>query len=184
MRDTDAVTAARSEASRLRSQNADVVIGLKHLSLAEDQRLAASASVRCSSRSPPPFHLTPASSPRLMAPISQYDVIRVLPFGGRVMAVKITGALLAKVLDQGLANRGSGGFLQTARVTRDAGGVWMIGGQPLEPDRSYQVAINDFLLTGKESGLASLTPSHSSLEPLGDRGDIRQRLIQHWKASP
>ncbi|MDM7952810.1 MAG: hypothetical protein QUV07_06300 [Cyanobium sp. CZS 25K] len=46
------------------------------------------------------------------------------------------------------------------------------------------MAINDFLPTGKESGLAFLTPSHSSLERLGDRGEIRLRLIQHWKASP
>ncbi len=119
-----------------------------------------------------------------VGPIRQYDVIRILPFGGRVIAVKITGALLARVLDQGLVNRGSGGFLQTTRVTRDAGGGWKINGVPLEPDRTYRAAISDFLLTGKESGLEFLTSSHPSLELLGDRGEIRQRLIQYWKASP
>lgn len=119
-----------------------------------------------------------------VGPIRQYDVIRVLPFGGRVVAVKLTGALLARVLEQGLANRGSGGFLQTARVTRDAGGGWKINGVPLEPDRTYRAAISDFLLTGKESGLAFLTSSHPSLELLGDRGEIRRKLIQHWKGSP
>ncbi|MEA2600688.1 MAG: 5-nucleotidase / UDP-sugar diphosphatase [Acidobacteriota bacterium] len=90
-------------------------------------------------------------------PITQYDVIRILPFGGKVLTVDIGGSLLARALDQGLANQGQGGFLQTASVARTASG-WTVGGKPLEPARSYRIAINDFLAAGKEKGLDFLKP--------------------------
>ncbi len=117
-------------------------------------------------------------------PIRQYDVLRVLPFGGQIVEARIRGDMLSKVLDQGRANRGSGGFLQTAGVTADARGGWRIGDRPLEPQRLYRVAISEFLMTGREQGLAFLTAANPSLERLGDRGEIRQRLIRYWQESP
>lgn len=83
-------------------------------------------------------------------------------------------------MQQPVADRsGAGGQSATRRST-----WWQAEIQAqLEPDRSYRVAINDFLLTGKELGLAFLTPSHPSLQLLGDRGEVRQRLIQHLQAS-
>jgi 5'-nucleotidase/UDP-sugar diphosphatase len=90
-------------------------------------------------------------------PVTQYDVIRILPFGGKVLTADIKGSLLARALDQGLANRGQGGFLQTANVTRTGSG-WTVGGKPLDPDRSYRIAISDFLAAGKEKGLDFLKP--------------------------
>lgn len=86
-------------------------------------------------------------------PITQYDVIRVLPFGGEVLTVDVTGDVLARVLDQGIANRGSGGFLQTYRVTQDADGAWQVGNTPLRPDATYTLATSDFLVSGRETGL-------------------------------
>ena len=37
-------------------------------------------------------------------PVRQYDVIRVLPFGGKVVSATLDGSVLASVLDAGLAN--------------------------------------------------------------------------------
>lgn len=92
-------------------------------------------------------------------PVTQYDVIRILPFGGKVLTVDIKGSLLSRALDQGLANRGNGGFLQTSNVgTSGSGGSWTVGGQPLDPDRTYRIAINDYLASGKEQGLDFLKP--------------------------
>src|SRR5262249_50362794 len=51
--------------------------------------------------------------------ITQYDVIRILPFGGAVVRATFTGALLTKVLQTGELNRGSRGFLHYAGITRD-----------------------------------------------------------------
>ena len=48
--------------------------------------------------------------------ISQYDVIRVLPFGGEIVTVDIKGAILEQALNQSLKNRGTGGYLQTAAI--------------------------------------------------------------------
>jgi 5'-nucleotidase / UDP-sugar diphosphatase len=102
--------------------------------------------------------------------ITEYDIIRTLPFGGIVEAVDMKGALLQRVLDQGMTNKGAGGFLQTARTSD----------QPIQPNRTYLVAMNDFLLTGKETGLADLTRDNRDLKVRAQGTppiDIRQALI-------
>ena len=85
--------------------------------------------------------------------ITEYDVIRTLPFGGNVVAVDMKGGLLQRVLDQGVTNAGNGGFLLVARASA----------APIEPERTYLVAFIDFLLTGNETGLAFLTRGHPDL---------------------
>jgi 5'-nucleotidase len=99
-------------------------------------------------------------------PLRQYDVIRVLPFGGEVLAAEMKGSLLARVLAQGAANRGTGGYLHTAGA---AG--------PFAADATYRVAINDFLLSGRETGLAFLTRDHPDLRVVGEHGDVRRVVI-------
>jgi 5'-nucleotidase len=110
--------------------------------------------------------------------LTQYDVIRILPFGGAVLSVEVTGRLLQRTLDQGVANRGSGGFLQTAEVVRDdRTGTWAVAGEPLAPDRAYRVAIIDFLVTGRETGLESLTLDNPELRLVERHRDIRMSVI-------
>ncbi len=112
-------------------------------------------------------------------PLTQYDVIRILPFGGDVVEAELTGALLAKVLDQGRANRGEGGFLQTAGITPASGGGWQLGGRPLDPGGTYRVALGDYLLSGKESGLGYLTPDNPDVKVIGSKGDVRKAVIEY-----
>lgn len=121
-------------------------------------------------------------------PISEYDVLRILPFGGDVALVKIKGKLLAKILNIGAANKDGGGFLQYANVAGQAGGSckkgsWKIGGAALDPQRSYKVAIADFLLTGKEQGLGFLTPDNPDITVLdnGKGNDIRGLVIKAFQ---
>ncbi|HQW65895.1 MAG TPA: bifunctional metallophosphatase/5'-nucleotidase [Gemmatimonadales bacterium] len=114
-------------------------------------------------------------------PITQYDVIRILPFGGRVSGTTMTGALLQQVMDQGAANRGSGGFLHVAGAVRD-GDRWLIGGAPLDPARRYTVATTDFLLTGRERGLGYLAPGNAGLGPITEYRDIRQAVMDRLRA--
>jgi 5'-nucleotidase len=110
--------------------------------------------------------------------ITQYDIIRMLPFGGKILSVEMSGELLQRVLDQGRANRGSGGYLQTANVTYDNG--WQIKGQPLSPSRTYKVAVSDFLVSGKERKLEFLTLQ--AVKPLAEKRDIRFAVIDELKA--
>jgi len=116
-----------------------------------------------------------------MGPITQYDVIRVLPFGGTVSSATMTGALLQRVLEQGMVNRGTGGFLHAAGVSRD-GDRWLIAGQPIDAARRYVVATTDFLLTGREVGLAFLAPGNGDLGPITVHRDIRAAVVNQLRA--
>lgn len=111
--------------------------------------------------------------------ITEYDVIRVLPFGGAIAHVEMKGALLRRVLEQGVANKGTGGYLQTANVSwSEAKHLWLINGAALDGRRNYQVAISDFLLTGKEQGLDYLNRQNAELRVLNDNvSEVRRALI-------
>lgn len=110
--------------------------------------------------------------------ITQYDIIRILPFGGQVLAVELPGDLLQRVFNQGQANRGNGGYLHTANVSQDQAGNWLIQGKSLQPQRRYRVAIADFLMSGKEQGLGFLNFDAPGVRLIGKHDDIRVVVIR------
>jgi 5'-nucleotidase / UDP-sugar diphosphatase len=113
-------------------------------------------------------------------PITQYDVIRVLPFGGKVVKATFTGALLARVLQIGEQNRGTGGFLQYAGIARDANG-FRIADHAIDPSAHYTLAISDFLLTGGEANLGFLTRQNPEISGIADLRDVRMAVIDELK---
>jgi len=115
-------------------------------------------------------------------PVTEYDIIRVLPFGGRVVAVTMEGTLLARVLDMGENNQGLGGYLHNRGAEHRKDG-WHIGDQPLDPAARYRVAISDFLLTGGEVNLGFLTRTNPQVQDLRELRDIRHALIEELKAA-
>ena len=126
---------------------------------------------------------------KLNGKITQYDVVRILPFGGGLIEIKITGNLLHKILDTGLANRGKGGWLHTEGVERK-GKKWKIGGKKLRTHEHYQIAIPEFLLTGGETNMEWLTeknpeiiqiikPDPKKTEDL--RNDVRKALVTYMR---
>lgn len=109
-------------------------------------------------------------------------MIRILPFGGKVVAIEIDGALLQRVLDRGQANKGTGGYLQTAKVSQQANSKnWLVQGQPLDPKRTYKIAINDFLISGKEKGLDFLNLQQPGIKLIAEKRDIRFVMIDRLK---
>jgi len=114
--------------------------------------------------------------------ISVYDIIRTLPFGGGIALVNMKGDLLIKVLNQGLANKGSGGYLQSSNTALRKN-KWHVKNLLIEPNKQYKVAIADFLLTGKETGLSYLTVENPDISLIDEdkRSDIRQLLIKYMK---
>jgi 5'-nucleotidase len=115
-------------------------------------------------------------------PITQYDVIRILPFGGKVLAVDLEGSILERVLTQGQANRGTGGYLQTANVSQDATTKkWVIAGKPLDPSRSYRIATSDFLVSGREVGLDFLKLGQPGIKLIAEKRDVRFAVIDELK---
>lgn len=115
-------------------------------------------------------------------PMTEYDIIRVLPFGGKAVRATFDGALLAKVLDQGLGNQGTGGYLHSSEGTMRTSAGWVINGAPLDPAKRYVVGISDFLLTGGETNLAYLTRTNPGVHDVQDLRDIRRTVIDELKS--
>lgn len=88
-------------------------------------------------------------------PVTVYDVVRILPFGGGVASADWTGALLTRVLEAGAKNHGKGGWLQYHGIARGESG-WTLGGAPIDPGATYRVCTSDFMLTGLEANLGFL----------------------------
>ncbi|MEL6923931.1 MAG: bifunctional metallophosphatase/5'-nucleotidase [Bacteroidota bacterium] len=158
--------------------------------------VVANAMMRVAKESPDGAILNSGSirvDDQLKGNLTQFDIIRTLPFGGKIFEVEMTGKLLKQVLDTGLANKGTGGYLQLSKIKYDSNlkQGWTINGQPLSENTNYKVAISDFLLTGLEAGLDFLTKDNADIlniyEPTSDdrndlRNDIRLATIEFLKA--
>lgn len=132
----------------------------------------------------------------LRGTITQYDVIRTLPFGGKIVEVEMKGSLLQRVLEAGQRNVGRGGYLQYQGVEQNlaegamAGGSsqWRIAGKPLDAARNYWVIVSDYLFSGREQGIEFFNKDHPDvvtiLEPNAQdaedvRRDIRLAVIRY-----
>jgi 5'-nucleotidase/UDP-sugar diphosphatase len=111
--------------------------------------------------------------------LTEYDVIRILPFGGTVLSVQMNGELLKRLLDRGRASPGAGGFLQTANVAFTD--QWLINNAPLDSARTYTVAINDFLVSGSSTSSEGLT--RDQVGAVTEHGDVRTALIAELEAT-
>lgn len=123
----------------------------------------------------------------LTMPVTQYDFLRTLPFGGGLIEVDLKGALLKQILTSGNANRGIGGFLQySEKISNNSGNEWNINDKPIDDSAVFRVVLTDFLLTGGEANLEYLTeknplivkvlpPQTNVADP---RSDIRLAIIR------
>ena len=113
--------------------------------------------------------------------LTEYDIIRVLPFGGKVFRAEVTGALLTQILSAGQANLGSGGYLHLRGATLQGGG-WLVGTTPIDPARWYSISVPEFMLTGGETRMGSLTRANPGVRNVQEFSDIRQAVIAELKA--
>lgn len=129
----------------------------------------------------------------LYPPITQYDILRTLPFGGGIREADLKGSLLLQVLDAGEKNRGTGGFLHYSSIqyrpssNDPTRGEWIIRDQKIDSGKVYRVAFSDFLLTGKEANLGFLNKDNPGIirvydavtTPSDPRSDIRLAIIKY-----
>ena len=119
-------------------------------------------------------------------PVTQYDVLRSLPFGGSIMEVDMRGSLLIKILNAGKKNIGSGGFLQSSATLNSDSSSWSLKNIPVDAGKIYKVAITDFLMTGGEANHDFLTKDNPDMvkvypvfTDLNDaRSDVRRAIIR------
>ncbi len=129
----------------------------------------------------------------LFPPITQYDILRTLPFGGPIREAEIKGSLLLQTLEAGEKNRGTGGFLhyypiQHLPSTSDpTQSEWVLNGVRVDTGKTYRVAFSDFLITGKEANLDFLNKDNPAMIKLYDaeaspgdpRSDIRLAIVRY-----
>ena len=120
--------------------------------------------------------------------ITEFDVVRILPFGGSIELVEMKGSLLQKTLETGVANKGLGGFLQYANISQN-GDKWIVNNAPLDPAKVYRVAVGDFLMTGGEANMAFLKHDNPDVVKFQSfatdktdlRRDVRLAFIDYLK---
>lgn len=116
--------------------------------------------------------------------LTEYDVLRVLPFGGNVVSMEMKGSLLQQWLQDGKANKGSGGYLQFTSNITEQDGVFHLNGLAIDTDTWYSIASSDFMMTGKEKNMGYLNPENPDIraiqhytQPNHPGRDVRHALI-------
>jgi len=90
----------------------------------------------------------------LNPPITQYDILRTLPFGGGLREIDIKGDLLVQVLEAGYKNKNIGGWLQYGNISyNESTKVFSLKGAAIDAAKVYHIVVSDFLFTGKEANL-------------------------------
>lgn len=125
----------------------------------------------------------------IQMPVTEYDIIRTLPYGGAIVEVDMKGSLLIKVLEAGRNNVGSGGFLQYSSTVSyvPEKKVWTLKDAPIDPKKSYHVGLADFLMTGGEANMAFLNKDNPDIikiyptpnSPTDLRSDSRLAIIKY-----
>ena len=119
----------------------------------------------------------------LQMPVTQYDIIRSLPFGGSIREAEMKGSLLLQILEQGVKNKGIGGYLHyNDDVSFNINSKkWELKNSPIDSLITYRVALPDFLLTGGEANLGFLKPGNSGIVKIlpDPATDIRLAIIKY-----
>jgi 5'-nucleotidase len=111
---------------------------------------------------------------KLRGTLTQYDLFRLLPFGGKLVQAQVDGQTLLEIKAAGEANRGTGGFLH-----------WHGDTAAIEPSRFYRVVFNEFLLSGRERNMSFFTPARlreirDSFPENDPRSDVRRALCRYF----
>ncbi len=114
-------------------------------------------------------------------PITEYDIIRILPFGGKLLRADVSGAMLQRVIQQGRANAGNGGYLQLSGAETTGERV-MVNEAPLDPARQYRIVTTEFLLSGAETGLPYFNTKSPEIHVVRELRDVRMALIDELRA--
>ena len=116
-------------------------------------------------------------------PLTEYDVLRILPFRNRILELDVSGAELRDFLDRGRSERarGTGAWLQLAGPVVGEPGAWLVRGAPIGEGR-YRIVVPDFVANGGDGlGLRLTSPG---VRLLADRGDMRLAVIGYLRGDP
>lgn len=122
--------------------------------------------------------------------ITRRDVLAELPFGNHLVVVDIKGSALRQDLENGLSRlpANAGGFPQISGLKIEFEPQRLPGsrivsievaGAPLDPDRTYRIATNDFMARGGDdyAGLAAVSP----IVPLKDTPLVSDEVMVYLR---
>ncbi|GAA4740391.1 bifunctional metallophosphatase/5'-nucleotidase [Flavisolibacter ginsenosidimutans] len=122
----------------------------------------------------------------LQSPVTQYDILRTLPFGGALSEADMKGSLVIKMLEAGRKNIGSGGFLQYSENLAYVADKWILNGQAIDPAKTYRMVLPEFVFSGKEANMDFLKPDNVDVVkvyPTAGKGeplsDIRLAVVRY-----
>jgi 5'-nucleotidase / UDP-sugar diphosphatase len=155
--------------------------------IAKAMTASASKSVDCSIFNSGSVRIDDQLSGR----ITQLDIMRILPYGGKIVEVSLKGRLLERMLETGVKNKGNGGFLQWDKIRHDeAKNEWFVNGKLLDVNQDYYIAIPKFMMEGKETNFGYLTTQNPDVQKVVEsdekdindvRNDVRKVLIAYLK---
>ncbi len=127
----------------------------------------------------------------LTPPVTEFDILRTLPFGGGIVEVEMKGSMLVKVIQAGIENKGSGGFLQYKPEIKTSGSTYLIDNRPINLNTYYRVALTSFLFSGKENRLDFLTEKNPDIRKIYEAessknnptSDIRLAVIRYLEST-
>lgn len=125
---------------------------------------------------------------QLVGTITQYDVVRTLPYGGKIVLAEMKGSLLRRALDSAMKHPGNGCFLQSDRLVKDKAKGWLVHGAKLSNSKVYKVAVNDYLVSGMQQYLEFLNDKNPEMiritqQAAGNKSqeDLRQAVIAYLR---
>lgn len=128
----------------------------------------------------------------LMGEITEYDVLRSLPFGGSMVVMNLKGDVLENVLNIGTrTNKNAGGFLQIRGAVfvgknKQGKDKWMaVNRGVVQDNQMYKILMPEFVAQGKEKNLEFLSQydycKPSSFQHTRVKNDIRDIFIAYLK---
>jgi 5'-nucleotidase/UDP-sugar diphosphatase len=104
----------------------------------------------------------------LPSTITEYDILRTLPYGDNIIVLSVPGQILAQVLTTSLSFKGTGIFLSYCRVqTLDGGSTWSVDGSNIATNGiNYTIATLDFARqnTGLNNGNVTFIQQYNVTE--------------------
>ena len=103
----------------------------------------------------------------LTGELTQYDILRILPFNNSIQSSTVNGSALTQVLLATSNVAGNGGFLQTCgglsyQSGSGGSGSWQVDGQAIVDTQDYTVMTSNYMTNPRYSQLA-----YGELGPLG-----------------
>ena len=106
-------------------------------------------------------------------PITQINVLGMLPYMESVDAFDMLGSTLIKLMEENPARRGSGMYLQYLGMSEGSDGILSIGGEPIDPNKYYRVAgvvyLHRWLKSNRYQGIKNI----KNIAPIANQVVIR-----------